>query len=200
MPGGGTLRIETSRLRIDAEQAAQHAVPADEYVRLRVIDTGAGIAPGLLDKVFEPFFTTKPLGQGTGLGLSMVYGFVRQSGGFVSVDSRLGQGTVIALHLPAAAADVREVPASREPRKASTGDGQSILIVEDDDAVRLLLQTALEDLGYQVHLAADSQRALSLAPASTHSTCCSVTSACPGSTAANWPKCCSRSALGCRWC
>jgi signal transduction histidine kinase len=163
MPGGGTLRIETSRLRIDAEQAAQHAVPADEYVRLRVIDTGAGIAPGLLDKVFEPFFTTKPLGQGTGLGLSMVYGFVRQSGGFVSVDSRLGQGTVIALHLPAAAADVREVPASREPRKASAGDGQSILIVEDDDAVRLLLQTALEDLGYQVHLAADSQRALSLA-------------------------------------
>jgi signal transduction histidine kinase len=163
MPGGGTLRIETSRLRIDAEQAAQHAVPADEYVRLRVIDTGAGIAPGLLDKVFEPFFTTKPLGQGTGLGLSMVYGFVRQSGGFVSVDSHLGQGTVIALHLPAAAADVREVPASREPRKASAGDGQSILIVEDDDAVRLLLQTALEDLGYQVHLAADSQRALSLA-------------------------------------
>lgn len=163
MPGGGTLRIETSRLRIDAEQAAQHAVPADEYVRLRVIDTGAGIAPGLLDKVFEPFFTTKPLGQGTGLGLSMVYGFVRQSGGFVNVDSQLGQGTVIALHLPAAAADVREVPASREPRKASAGDGQSILIVEDDDAVRLLLQTALEDLGYQVHLAADSQRALSLA-------------------------------------
>lgn len=163
MPGGGTLRIETSRLRIDAEQAAQHAVPADEYLRLRVIDTGAGIAPGLLDKVFEPFFTTKPLGQGTGLGLSMVYGFVRQSGGFVSVDSRLGQGTVITLHLPAAAADVREVPASREPRKASAGDGQSILIVEDDDAVRLLLQTALEDLGYQVHLAADSQRALSLA-------------------------------------
>ncbi len=163
MPGGGTLRIETSRLRIDAEQAAQHAVPADEYVRLRVIDTGAGIAPGLLDKVFEPFFTTKPLGQGTGLGLSMVYGFVRQSGGFVSIDSQLGQGTVIALHLPAAAADVREVPASREPRKASAGDGQSILIVEDDDAVRLLLQTALEDLGYQVHLAADSQRALSLA-------------------------------------
>ncbi|WP_313281216.1 hybrid sensor histidine kinase/response regulator [Stutzerimonas balearica] len=163
MPGGGTLRIETSRLRIDAEQAAQHAVPADEYVRLRVIDTGAGIAPGLLDKVFEPFFTTKPLGQGTGLGLSMVYGFVRQSGGFVSVDSQLGQGTVIALHLPAAAADVRELPASREPRKASAGDGQSILIVEDDDAVRLLLQTALEDLGYQVHLAADSQRALSLA-------------------------------------
>ncbi|MFK4025519.1 hybrid sensor histidine kinase/response regulator [Stutzerimonas balearica] len=163
MPGGGTLRIETSRLRIDAEQAAQHAVPADEYVRLRVIDTGAGIAPGLLDKVFEPFFTTKPLGQGTGLGLSMVYGFVRQSGGFVNVDSQLGQGTVIALHLPAATADVREVPASREPRKASAGDGQSILIVEDDDAVRLLLQTALEDLGYQVHLAADSQRALSLA-------------------------------------
>jgi len=163
MPGGGTLRIETSRLRIDAEQAAQHAVPADEYVRLRVIDTGAGIAPGLLDKVFEPFFTTKPLGQGTGLGLSMVYGFVRQSGGFVNVDSQLGQGTVIALHLPATAADVREVPASREPRKASAGDGQSILIVEDDDAVRLLLQTALEDLGYQVHLAADSQRALSLA-------------------------------------
>ncbi|MCF6755281.1 response regulator [Pseudomonas balearica] len=163
MPGGGTLRIETSRLRIDAEQAAQHAVPADEYVRLRVIDTGAGIAPGLLDKVFEPFFTTKPLGQGTGLGLSMVYGFVRQSGGFVNVDSQLGQGTVIALPLPAAAADVREVPASREPRKASAGDGQSILIVEDDDAVRLLLQTALEDLGYQVHLAADSQRALSLA-------------------------------------
>ncbi len=163
MPDGGCLRVETGRQTVDAAQAARHDVPAGDYVRLSVIDTGVGIAAALLDKVFEPFFTTKPLGQGTGLGLSMVYGFVRQSRGFVTVHSRPGEGTAIALYLPAATADVGDEPATSPLRRPSAGEGQSILVVEDDDAVRLLLQTALEDLGYRVHLAADSQQALGLA-------------------------------------
>ncbi len=163
MPDGGRLRVETGRQAVDAAQAKRHDVPAGEYVRLAVTDTGVGIAAAVLDKVFEPFFTTKPLGQGTGLGLSMVYGFVRQSRGFVTVHSQPGEGTSIALYLPAATADAADEPAAGPLSRPSAGEGQSILVVEDDDAVRLLLQTALEDLGYRVHLAADSQQALGLA-------------------------------------
>lgn len=163
MPDGGRLRVETGRQAVDAAQAKRHDVPAGDYVRLAVTDTGVGIAAAVLDKVFEPFFTTKPLGQGTGLGLSMVYGFVRQSRGFVTVHSQPGEGTSIALYLPAATADAADEPAAGPLSRPSAGEGQSILVVEDDDAVRLLLQTALEDLGYRVHLAADSQQALGLA-------------------------------------
>ena len=110
MPDGGTLRIETQRLALQAEQATRHGVPTGEYLCVRVIDSGVGIPAALVDKVFEPFFTTKPLGEGTGLGLSMVYGFVRQSGGFISIDTCQGEGTRVALHMPAASADAQEEP------------------------------------------------------------------------------------------
>jgi len=163
MPDGGTLRIETQQLALLPEQASRHAVQPGDYLCIRVIDSGVGIPAGLVDKVFEPFFTTKPLGEGTGLGLSMVYGFVRQSGGFITIDTRQGEGTRVTLHVPMAPADTREQPAAAPIRKADAGGGRTVLLVEDDNAVRPLLQSALEDFGYRVHLAADSQRALEVA-------------------------------------
>ncbi len=163
MPDGGTLRIETQRLALQVEQATRHGVPTGEYLCVRVIDSGVGIPAALVDKVFEPFFTTKPLGEGTGLGLSMVYGFMRQSGGFVTIDTHQDVGTCVALHMPAAPADACEAPITPSTRQPSAGGGRTVLVVEDDDAVRPLLQSALEDFGYHVHVAADSQRALELA-------------------------------------
>lgn len=163
MPDGGTLRIETQRLELPAEQASHHGVQTGEYLCVCVIDTGIGIPAALVDKVFEPFFTTKPLGEGTGLGLSMVYGFVRQSGGFITIDSCQGKGTRVALHMPAAPADAREESAAATSRVPGAGGGRTVLLVEDDDTVRPLLQSALEDFGYRVHLAADSQSALEAA-------------------------------------
>jgi len=163
MPDGGTLRIETQRLALQAEQATRHGVPTGAYLCVRVIDSGVGIPAALVDKVFEPFFTTKPLGEGTGLGLSMVYGFVRQSGGFISIDTCQGEGTRVVLHMPAASADAQEEPTAAPIHMPGAGGGRKILLVEDDNAVRPLLQSALEDFGYHVHVAADSQRALELA-------------------------------------
>ncbi|WP_313527233.1 response regulator [Stutzerimonas kunmingensis] len=163
MPDGGTLRIETQRRALPPEQASQHAVQPGDYLCICVIDSGVGIPARLVDKVFEPFFTTKPLGEGTGLGLSMVYGFVRQSSGFITIDTRQGEGTRVTLHVPAAPADARQEPAAAPTRKAGAGGGRTVLLVEDDNAVRPLLESALEDFGYRVHLAADSQRALEVA-------------------------------------
>jgi signal transduction histidine kinase/DNA-binding response OmpR family regulator len=163
MPDGGTLRIETQRRALPPEQASQHAVQPGDYLCICVIDSGVGIPARLVDKVFEPFFTTKPLGEGTGLGLSMAYGFVRQSSGFITIDTRQGEGTRVTLHVPAAPADARQEPAAAPTRKAGAGGGRTVLLVEDDNAVRPLLESALEDFGYRVHLAADSQRALEVA-------------------------------------
>ena len=130
MPDGGTLRIETQRLALQAEQATRHDVPTGEYLCVRVIDSGVGIPAALVDKVFEPFFTTKPLGEGTGLGLSMVYGFVRQSGGFISIDTCQGEGTRGALHMPAASADAQEEPTAVPIRVPGAGGGRKVLLVE----------------------------------------------------------------------
>ena len=130
MPDGGTLRIETQRLALQAEQATRHGVPTGEYLCVRVIDSGVGIPAALVDKVFEPFFTTKPLGEGTGLGLSMVYGFVRQSGGFISIDTCQGEGTRGALHMPAASADAQEEPTAVPIRVPGAGGGRKVLLVE----------------------------------------------------------------------
>ena len=111
-----------------------------------VSDTGVGIAPALIEKVFDPFFTTKPLGQGTGLGLSMVYGFVRQSGGQVRIHSQMGVGTSVKLYLPTTAA--RPAAASAAASLAPRGDGQRVLVVEDEPAVRMLVREVLEELHY----------------------------------------------------
>ncbi|MGA6097518.1 response regulator [Stutzerimonas marianensis] len=160
MPDGGRLTLSTRRVEIDSARAATLGGTSGTFIAISVIDTGVGIPDALLTQIFEPFFTTKPLGQGTGLGLSMVYGFVQQSGGFVTVSSQVGKGTGITLHIPPAA-ERQETDVTRPALDSLTpGRGQTIFVVEDDDAVRLLLETALQDLGYEVHLAENGQDAL----------------------------------------
>jgi signal transduction histidine kinase/CheY-like chemotaxis protein len=160
MPEGGTLTIQTESFRAgDGGNVAHRDLSPGHYVLISVRDTGVGMSRDILDKVFEPFFTTKPIGQGTGLGLSMVYGFARQSRGHVQIESCPGEGTVVKLYLPVADANAMAVPA---PRHASptTGSGQQVLIVEDDAAVRLLVREVLDDLGYNAIEAAEPQLAI----------------------------------------
>jgi PAS domain S-box-containing protein len=157
MPRGGDLMISASLSNIDDADATAE-LAAGDYVVLTVRDTGMGMAPDVLARAFEPFFTTKGHGKGSGLGLSMVYGFVKQSGGHLTVDSKLGYGTRIDLHLPAAKSLASETaPAS--PRSAVRGN-ESILVVEDEADVRDIAVSFLESLGYAVIAAASAAAAL----------------------------------------
>ena len=163
MPQGGRLLIETGNVQLDAADAqGQPDVQPGPYVMLQVSDTGTGIPPELLGRVFEPFFTTKEKGKGTGLGLAMTYGFVKQSGGHVSIESRPGQGTTVRLYLPRAAeaAALRGDGAAKGDR--SLGGMETILLVEDDELVRRYAQAQLAALGYRVLHAEDGQQALRL--------------------------------------
>lgn len=162
MPDGGTLTIATRQACLDAAQATTLGGSEGTYVAIDVTDTGVGIPAAMLTKVFEPFFTTKPLGQGTGLGLSMVYGFVQQSSGFLSVSSTENTGTSITLYIPAAQASADAAQTQAIRAEVKSGTGQTILVVEDDDSVRLLLDSVLQDLGYRVHLAENGQQALDM--------------------------------------
>jgi PAS domain S-box-containing protein len=162
MPHGGTLTIDTDQVSPEQVWGAGHAARAARtYVRLGVHDTGAGIDPTTKAKIFEPFFTTKPPGRGTGLGLSTVYGIVHQSGGSITVESALGQGTTMNVFLPEVAA-----PHSALPPTAPQPDGKAgteiILLVEDEPSVRLLTQHILQTHGYTVHEAEDGFHALDL--------------------------------------
>jgi signal transduction histidine kinase len=161
MPSGGKLTLETANVALDrayAEQAPD-VVPG-QYVMLAVSDTGHGIAPEHLARVFEPFFTTKEKGRGTGLGLAMVYGFAKQSGGHVSVYSEPAHGTTVKLYLPRALGD-KPVGAPPAPQtSAARGGEETVLVVEDDEAVRLLVCNDLRALGYRVLQAADGREAL----------------------------------------
>ncbi|WP_137891704.1 PAS domain-containing sensor histidine kinase [Ramlibacter sp. 2FC] len=164
MPAGGCLRVEASSLVLEAGQAPPHLelVPG-RYVQLAVSDTGSGMPPQVLERVFEPFFTTKLRGQGTGLGLSMVYGFTRQSGGQVGIDSGPGQGTVVRLYLPVAQpqADEAEAGASGVVDAPARG-AERVLVVDDDELVRAHAAALLRGLGYQVQTAGGGQQALDL--------------------------------------
>src|SRR5208337_1879502 len=138
MPRGGRLIIETADRRLDANEAASFAerVEPGEYVTITVMDTGVGMDAETLARAFDPFFTTKEIGKGTGLGLSQVYGFTRQSSGYVRIESELGKGTVVKIYLPrqsSAPADLKE--SDRKPFAQAVGR-ESVLVVEDDDAVR----------------------------------------------------------------
>jgi signal transduction histidine kinase/HAMP domain-containing protein len=164
MPGGGTLEIAVRNVTLRDDAIA--GVAAGPYVRLSVDDTGCGMAPETLDRAFEPFFTTKGVGRGTGLGLSMVYGFVRQSGGHIAIESAVGVGTTINLYLPrsyqapAAVAEVspiRDIPAGSE----------RILMVEDDDDVLDVTSELLRQLGYQVQCARNGTDAVEVLKAGT---------------------------------
>ena len=159
MPDGGKLTIETANAHLDDAYAAAHAeVTSGQYVMLAVSDTGTGMTPEVMEKVFEPFFTTKPLGQGTGLGLSMVFGFVKQSGGHVTIYSEPGQGCTVKVYLPRyVRAEPKPDAAARDAgAKQQRGKGETILVVEDDEAVRRSSVEALRDIGYEVMEAGDA--------------------------------------------
>ncbi len=161
MPGGGRLTIELANKVIDEDYARAHAeVAAGDYAMLAVSDTGCGMTPEVAARVFEPFFTTKPEGSGTGLGLAMVFGFVKQSGGHVKIYSEPGEGTTVRLYLPRPAGGAMPAQAAaRAPVELPRGSA-SVLVVEDDAAVREIACAILGDLGYRVLEAADGEEAL----------------------------------------
>ncbi|WP_235035210.1 PAS domain-containing sensor histidine kinase [Roseomonas sp. 18066] len=157
MPDGGRLRIETANRRLDAAAARRLELPPGPYLALSVSDSGTGMDPEVARRAFDPFFTTKPLGLGTGLGLSMIYGFARQSGGQAEIRTAPGEGTTLMLYLPrhqgAAEPAGAEPPADLAtplPSRAGT-----VLVVDDEPTLRMLMRTVLEDLGYTALEAAD---------------------------------------------
>ena len=158
MPNGGKLTIETANAHLDDAYAASHAeVSAGQYVMLAVTDTGMGMAPEVIEKAFEPFFTTKPLGQGTGLGLSMVYGFIKQSGGHVAIYSEPGQGSTLKVYLPRfVTPDTKPAAGDSMAPSRQRGSGETILVVEDDEDVRRSSVEALREMGYEVLEAGDA--------------------------------------------
>jgi len=162
MQGTGKLTIEAANASLDDDYTRGLAdVPAGQYVMLAVTDTGSGIDPGLIEQVFEPFFSTKPEGQGSGLGLSMVYGFVKQSGGHVKIYSEIGHGTTVKLYLPRVRKREEVLVASPET-VAMRGGTETILVAEDDPDVQATVVELLGELGYTVLRANDAQSALSV--------------------------------------
>ncbi|HEY8290078.1 MAG TPA: ATP-binding protein, partial [Acetobacteraceae bacterium] len=162
MPGGGTLRIHADNVTLDNAQRASHAnVPAGDYVRMTITDTGRGMAPETVTKAFEPFFTTKPRGEGSGLGLSTVHGFISQSGGHVEIASAAGRGTTITLLLPRHISQAAPSRTACSGKPASPGH-ETILVVEDDEAVRRVAVGMLREVGYDVLEAPDAMEAFRL--------------------------------------
>jgi signal transduction histidine kinase/ActR/RegA family two-component response regulator len=161
MPEGGQLTIETHNAHLDEHYASQNAeVEVGDYVALAVTDTGMGMTPEVRERALEPFFTTKEVGKGSGLGLSMIYGFARQSGGHVKIYSEVGLGTTVRLYLPRAAAEEDQIPLAEA---AATDQGtETILLVEDDAQVRLLATASLRERGYTVIEAANGAEAVAL--------------------------------------
>jgi PAS domain S-box-containing protein len=164
MPEGGRLTIGAENARFGSPDALDDTgVPPGQYVRIVVTDTGSGMTPEVIARAFDPFFTTKPVGQGTGLGLSQVYGFVRQSGGHVTIHSEPGQGTTVSLYLPRLLSAKSEEAVAEAPRELPRGEAQEVvLVVEDEAVVRQFTVDALAELGYRVLEADGAAAALRL--------------------------------------
>jgi signal transduction histidine kinase/ActR/RegA family two-component response regulator len=163
MPQGGRLAIETANRDLKPKDAKALEIAPGPFVELRVRDSGVGIPPDVLGRIFEPFFTTKPKGAGTGLGLSMVYGFVRQSGGAISVDSAPGLGSTFSLLLPRTEDTTDRTPTPKQLTPAERGHGSgTVLIAEDERALRRLAATVLGQAGYRTLEASDGQQALDM--------------------------------------
>ncbi len=160
MPDGGRLTIETANRWVDDREARIRDVPPGQYISLCVSDTGTGMPPEVIRRAFDPFFTTKPAGTGTGLGLSMIYGFVRQSGGLARIYSEVGKGSMVCLYLPRFLGEETsdEPPGTGFPLRA--GDGETVLVVDDEASVRMLVVEVLGDLGYTALEAEDGPAAL----------------------------------------
>ena len=160
MASGGKLTIETKNTHLDeAYTRDKDGLQPGDYVVIGVSDTGTGMSPEIIARAFDPFFTTKPIGQGTGLGLSMIYGFMKQTGGHVRIHSKVGQGTTFNLYLPRhqAEAELEALPPTERPRAEH---GETVLVVEDDVTVRMVMLDVLEDLGYGALEAVDAKTAI----------------------------------------
>ncbi|RMP20103.1 Sensory box sensor histidine kinase/response regulator [Pseudomonas coronafaciens pv. atropurpurea] len=169
MPDGGRITIDASNRWVEDGATQVHDLPEGQYLSLCVTDTGTGMTPEVMAKAFDPFFTTKPIGQGTGLGLSMIYGFANQSGGQVRIQSEVGKGTSIFIYLPRYdGAAVRDESDAHIPPVEFTQSGETILIVDDEPTVRMLLTDSLGDLGYTLIEAADSLAGLKLLRSDVH--------------------------------
>ncbi|MGJ4928344.1 PAS domain-containing protein [Bradyrhizobium sp. HKCCYLS2038] len=161
MPGGGRITIETANKWLDDRSGLERDVPPGQYISLCVTDTGTGMTPDVIEHAFDPFFTTKPIGQGTGLGLSMVYGFVRQSGGQVRIYSELGEGTTMCLYFPRHHVGEAEIADPTRQRAAmSARTGLTVLVVDDEPTVRMLVIEVLDERGYAVIEAKDGPTGL----------------------------------------
>ncbi|WP_319797319.1 PAS domain-containing sensor histidine kinase [Nitrobacter sp.] len=159
MPGGGKLTIATANTTVRADDTGSSAMPPGDYVCISVADTGTGMTADVAERAFDPFFTTKPIGQGTGLGLSMIYGFIRQSNGHISLDTMPGRGTSIRLYLPRhnGVPEVDQVPVNRDRISAT---GETVLVVEDEPVVRGIIVEMLHDQGYRTREAPDGAAGL----------------------------------------
>jgi PAS domain S-box-containing protein len=162
MPDGGRITIETANKWLDHHAARERDLPPGQYVSLCVTDTGTGMTADVIERAFDPFFTTKPLGEGTGLGLSMIHGFVRQSGGQVRIYSELGRGTTMCLYLPRFAGDPAATELPAPDAAPEGGHGETVLVIDDEQAVRFLIAEILEEGGYRVLEAADGQAGLKI--------------------------------------
>jgi len=161
MPDGGRITVETADRWMDEWAARQQDIPEGQYLSLCVTDTGTGMPPEVVARAFDPFFTTKPMGEGTGLGLSMIYGFAQQSGGQVRIYSEVGQGTTVCLYLPRHYGDIDEDDApTRKIELSRSEQEETVLVVDDEPTVRMLVTDILADLGYTAIEAADSAAGL----------------------------------------
>jgi CheY-like chemotaxis protein len=161
MPNGGTLSIETDEVVIDNDFSRKHQIRPDRYVTLTVRDSGSGIEAEHFEHLFEPFFTTKAKGKGTGLGLASVYGIVKQHNGGVSFESELGKGTAFTIYLPRSE-DTSEVHHKQAASIAGNHGSETVVVVEDDEMVRNLTCTILEDHGYKVYCAGNADECMKL--------------------------------------
>jgi PAS domain S-box-containing protein len=159
-PDGGGLTIETTNKRLDERGARELGLQPGQYVSLRITDTGTGMTPDVIERAFDPFFTTKPLGEGTGLGLSMVYGFAHQSGGQIRINSEVGHGTTMCLYLPRHLGTATDSESSEVMLSSDPGNGESVLVVDDEPTVRMLIRDVLVESGYIPLEAPDGPTAL----------------------------------------
>jgi len=162
MPEGGKLTIETANKWLDDRAGRERDLPPGQYISVCVTDTGTGIPKDIADRIFDPFFTTKPIGQGTGLGLSMIHGFVRQSGGQIRVYSEPGHGTTMCLYLPRFTGEITDDAEAVEVQISEMGAGETVLVVDDEPTVRMLIVEVLQEAGYVALEAEDGPSGLKI--------------------------------------
>lgn len=162
MPDGGKITIETGNRWIDQRMGKERGLEPGQYISLCVSDTGSGMTPEVIEKAFDPFFTTKPIGVGTGLGLSMIYGFAQQSGGAVRIYSELGEGSLVCVYLPRHLGEMEADDQDADLATAPRGDGETVLVIDDEPTVRMLVTEVLLDLNYNALEAEDGAAGLKI--------------------------------------